>query len=180
MAKAVASFIPKITEKAFEKHGFAAASLIMDWPAIVGHDLAALTRPDRLKWPRGVATFAETDPQAKGRPAATLFLKVDPAAALDIQYRAQQIIERVNAYFGYAAVSALRIIQQPIEFEGASKGGATPAAAHAKTAVKPVPQRPEDKSSASNDSLEQISDDGLREALRRLGSNIRGAGTCND
>ena len=34
--KAVGSFVPRLTRKAFEKYGFSAATLITDWPTIVG------------------------------------------------------------------------------------------------------------------------------------------------
>ena len=53
-------------------------------------------------------------PAEKGRPGATLVLRVDGARALDVQYKARQIIERINAYFGYAAVAELRIVQAPM------------------------------------------------------------------
>jgi hypothetical protein len=42
-------------------------------------------------------------------------MRVDPARALDVEYRARQIIERINAYFGYRAVAELRLIQAPLE-----------------------------------------------------------------
>ena len=49
------------------------------------------------------------------RRGATLMLRVDPARALDVEYRARQIVERINAYFGYRAVETLRIVQAPVE-----------------------------------------------------------------
>ena len=80
--KAVGSFVPGLTRKAFEKYGFSAATLITDWPAIVGRELAAVTAPERLKWPRAVE-HAEDDTNAnagKGRPGATLVLRVGRSA----------------------------------------------------------------------------------------------------
>ncbi len=53
-ARAVGTYVPKLTHKAFEKYGFAAATLITDWAMIVGKDIAGYTAPERLKWPRGV------------------------------------------------------------------------------------------------------------------------------
>ena len=49
---AAGSFVPQLTRKAFEKFGFSAATLIMDWPTIVGGEIAYYTQPERLKWPR--------------------------------------------------------------------------------------------------------------------------------
>lgn len=113
--KAVGSFVPGLTRQAFEKFGFSAATLLTDWDTIVGSDLAACTSPERLKWPRAVEFGEEpSDASDKGRPGATLILTVDPARALDIQYKARQIVDRINAYFGYRAVADLRILQSPL------------------------------------------------------------------
>ncbi|CAN1724088.1 DUF721 domain-containing protein [Hyphomicrobium sp. 1Nfss2.1] len=113
-ARAVGSYVPKLTHKAFEKYGFAAAALITDWAVIVGKEVASYTLPERLKWPRGVDFGAEADETDSGRPGATLIVRVDPARALDVQYRAQQLIERINGHFGYRAVAELRILQAPL------------------------------------------------------------------
>ena len=115
-AKAVGTFVPRLTRQAFEKYGFSAATLITDWAQIVGADLARATAPERLKWPKGVAAHGKAVEEVdQGRPGATLILRVDDGRALDIQYKGRQIIERINAYFGYRAVADLRILQAPIE-----------------------------------------------------------------
>ena len=106
--KAVGTFVPKLTQKAFEKYGFSSATLLTDWARIVGTELARDTVPERLKWPRGAAD----DTTSAG--GATLVLRVDPARALDISYKERQITERINTYFGYRAVADLRIIQAPV------------------------------------------------------------------
>jgi hypothetical protein len=48
------------------------------------------------------------------RRGATLVVRVEGARALDLHYQSRQIVERVNAYFGYAAVSELRLLQAPL------------------------------------------------------------------
>lgn len=69
--------------------------------------------PERVKWPR---VPVDGDPEANaGRTGATLVLRVDPAMALDVEYRTRQIIDRVNSYFGYRAVAELRILQAPLD-----------------------------------------------------------------
>jgi hypothetical protein len=148
--KAVGSFLPKLTAKAFEKYGFGAAAILTDWAEIVGPELARACEPERLKWPR------RAEEEASGaRSGATLMLRVEPARALDVQYRAAQLIERINGYFGYRAVTELRILQAPILRKAAPRP--LPAA-------KPVADRlPQ---------VGPIEDAGLREALERLGRSV--------
>jgi hypothetical protein len=115
--KAVGSFVPRLTKKVMEKYGFSTAALLTDWATIVGADLARHTRPNKLKWPRAVETYGETPAGQSGRPGATLYLMVDAARALDVQYKGRQIIDRINAYFGYRAIADLRIEQVPMVAE---------------------------------------------------------------
>jgi hypothetical protein len=152
--KAVGSFLPGLTRKAFEKYGFSAATLVTDWTTIVGRELAASTAPERLKWPRAVE---QSDEEAgRGRTGATLVLRVDGGRSLDVQHGARQIIERINAYFGYAAVAELRIVQAPVGVEGGSMRPAPRASAH------PLTQE-----------VAHIADPGLRQALARLGGEVK-------
>lgn len=154
-ARAVGSFLPRLTTKALQKYGFSAASLIMDWPAIVGSDFARYAAPERIKWPR----IAErTEDEGAGAPAArsgaVLVLRVDGAKALDVQYRAQQIIERINAYFGYAAVAQLRVIQAPMP-------------------TVPEARAPRARAEPLTGEVSGVADARLRDALARLGAEIR-------
>jgi hypothetical protein len=154
-AKAVGSFVPGLTRKAFEKYGFSAATLITDWPTIAGKELAAFTAPERLKWPRSVRS-SDDDQADSGRPGATLVLRVDPARALNVQYESRQIVERINAYFGYAAIAELRILQAPVT---------------APLQTGPQPPRAAPKPLAQE--VASIADAALREALGRLGAGVR-------
>lgn len=129
-AKAVGSFVPTLTKKAFEKFGFGAAALITDWARIAGAELASYTMPDKLKWPRGAQEDGIHEDEGERR-GATLILRVDPARALDVEYRARQIMDRINSYFGYRAVDTIRLVQTPIgaQPEQARKPNAPPAPA---------------------------------------------------
>ena len=158
--KAVGSFLPGLTARAFEKFGFSTAQLVMDWPTIVGKDVALLSAPERLKWPPrreldAGAVAAESERQRRG---ATLVLRVEGARALDIQYQSRQILERVNAHFGYAAVTELRLVQAPLPAPPAGPGARAGSASRAA-----VPE------------VAGIADAGLREALRRLGAHLHAA-----
>jgi hypothetical protein len=162
-AKAVGSFLPALTRKVFEKYGFSTATLITDWGMIVGGELAAYTAPERIKWPSAVASpNAQAAAPGPGRRGATLVLRVDGGRGLDVQHKARQIIERINAHFGYAAVATLRLVQGPI--------GARPVAPRpsmwtpAQAATLPAPRFAE---------VAQIADPRLREALARLGAEVK-------
>ena len=155
-ARALGTYIPKLTRKAFEKYGFSAASLLTDWAQIVGEETASYTAPERLKWPRSVGIHGDVEAGAEGRPGATLLLRADPARALELQYQAQQILERINGYFGYRAVAELRILQAPLERRAA--------AARPRPLVAAPCEAPE---------LAGIADERLRAALARLKSGLK-------
>jgi hypothetical protein len=159
LGRAVGSFVPKLTQKAFEKYGFSAATLLTDWTSIVGGDLASYTAPERLKWPRGVDAYGDVADGASGRPGATLVLRVDGPRALEVEHRARQILERINAYFGYRAVAEMRIVQAPIT----RRDAATPSIR--KTAARPVP-------AAAPVDLARVADENLRAALAKLQAGI--------
>lgn len=162
-ARAVSSYVPRLTRKAFEKYGFASAALLTDWAGIVGADIASYTAPERLKWPRGVGAFDDIEPGNERRPGATLVVRVDGPRAIELQHKAQQIIERINASFGYRAVSELRFVQAPLDRPSAP--GSSRVAA--RRPADDAPQAPE---------LATVQDEALRAALARLQSNMRREG----
>ena len=74
--KAVGSFLPGLTRKAFEKYGFSTASLVTDWAAIAGTRARRLHRagaPEMAAWRRAADDGAAST--EKGRPGATLVLQ---------------------------------------------------------------------------------------------------------
>ena len=154
--RSVGSLIPKLTRKVFEKFGFSLASLVTDWPAVVGPELARYTAPERLNWPRRLP-----EDSGKRRSGATLMLAVDAARALDVQYSAQQFLERINAHFGYAAVARLRIT--PSVIDDVAANCSCPPPAGESCLVRPAPE------------IGTIADPELRAALARLAANLQAA-----
>jgi hypothetical protein len=159
-AKQVGSFVPRIARAVFEAHGFPSAEVLSEWPAIAGPDLATFTAPERLIWPRRTNDTMREDQtnarQSAHRPAgATLVLRVDGPRALEVQHGAQQIIEKVNGYFGYRAISTLRIVQGPV------------ARRQRKTRAAPPKEIAPDETG-----LDRISDDRLKHALARLAAQV--------
>ena len=163
-ARTVSSFVPRLTRKAFEKYGFASAALLTEWADIVGSEIASFTAPERLKWPRGVEAYGEVEDGAQGRPGATLVLRVDGSRAIELQHKAHQIIERINATFGYRAVAELRFIQAPLVNATGPVGRWMPST---KQMIRREPAAPTAELSA-------IQDDALKAALAKLENNVRG------
>lgn len=157
-ARAASSFVPKIAAKAFEKFGFHTAEIMMQWPTIVGADIAKWTQPERIRWPRMMnGTDGAADIEA--RPGGMLVLRVEPARALDIEYRGAEIIERINRYFGYRAVETLKLIQAPLERSPAQ----APPSASLATPAALAPPPPE---------VASLPDDGLKAALEALWTSV--------
>jgi hypothetical protein len=77
----------------------AGARLLADWAVIVGPALAAATRPLRLE-------------------AGTLTIACNGPTAMEVQYAAARLIERVNTYLGRPSVERLRCAQQPVAASG--------------------------------------------------------------
>ncbi|HPG88804.1 MAG TPA: DciA family protein [Hyphomicrobium sp.] len=152
-AKAVGSFVPKLAAKSFERYGFHSAEIMTAWPRVAGAEIAGFTAPERIKWPRGSG-----EPDGTGASGgATLVLRVEPARALDVEYRSAEIIDRINRYFGYRAVGTLKLIQAPLLKDG--KTGFLPGveAAGQAAGVAPIPA---------------TADGGLKAALETLWSSV--------
>ena len=106
-AKPVAELIAGALDPLVRKRGLARAELIAWWPDIVGSAYAGRTVPERIRWPRD------------GK-AATLFVRCDPSLALQLAHETDRVRERLNGYFGYAAVGAVRIVQGRVGPEAAA------------------------------------------------------------
>ncbi|MCB1368660.1 MAG: DUF721 domain-containing protein [Rhodobacteraceae bacterium] len=137
--------------KAGEKRGFAETRLLTHWAEIAGAATAAICRPVKIGYAR----------QGFG---ATLTLLTNGANAPMLQADLPKLKERVNACYGYAAISHIRLTQT------AEAGFAEAQAAFAPKAQKPAPD-PE-KAARINGETAGVGDEGLRSALAALGYNI--------
>lgn len=149
--RALSRSLVKVTRPILAKGGAALAELVAAWPQIAGPRLADCTALDRLALPRGASA---------GRGPGVLHLRVEPALALELQHVAPQMIEKINAYLGYAAVGRLAFIQRPITRIGEPK----------KRRPKPVPDAGTRAEAARSAAI--IDDPDLRAALSRLGSHL--------
>lgn len=95
----VGRYVPKIAKAAFKKYGFAEPHILNYWTDIVGGKLAKFAEPIKISRPGG------------NDEAAVLTIRVYGPAALELQHREPQILQRINSYYGYRAVGRLRMIQ---------------------------------------------------------------------
>ena len=85
--------------KAGESRGFAVTRLLTHWPEVAGPDLAPLCRPVKIGY------------GSKDGLGATLTLLTSGAAAPLVQMQAERLRDKVNAIYGYAAISRIRVTQ---------------------------------------------------------------------
>ena len=145
---AINSPLSSITRPIFQRRGFLDGKIIQDWALIVGKTLSAISLPEKITFPQGK------------RRQGTIHLRLDNAAfATEVQHLQPLILERINRYFGYSAVANLRIIHGYM---------------NKKESFKSVPfgSLEESEEKELDRKLSNITDPGLRLALKNLGSAV--------
>src|SRR5260370_32477361 len=137
----------RIAGRALGKRALGEAHLRAEWSAVGAAELAAETLPVKLSFPGG------------GRKDGVLKLRVTSAAALSVQHREPQILERINGFFGYGAVARLALVQGPMP-ERVRRGPPTRRPLTAEEAAQLAAR------------ISQVPDSSLKSALERLGTAI--------
>ena len=150
--EAASGFLRDPIRHASETRGFAVARLLTHWPEVVGADLAAMTRPVKIGYNRDGM-------------GATLTLLVASAHAPMVQMQIPRMVEKVNAIYGYAAISRIALTQTAAT--GFSEGQAEFLAAP-KAEQKPAPEILE----KARETTAPIADPGLRSALEAMAQNV--------
>ncbi|MCE8507098.1 DUF721 domain-containing protein [Ruegeria pomeroyi] len=151
--KRTASVLGDQIRRAGETRGFAVGRVLTHWAEIVGQDLAAIARPVNIGY-------------GKGGFGATLTVLTTGAQAPMLEMQKEQLRERVNAAYGYNAISRVRITQTaPVGF---AEGQAT--FDHRPKTATSVP-RPEIVAEAAQ-VADGAKDEDLRAALERLAQNV--------
>jgi hypothetical protein len=149
-ARPLADLIGPCLADAFARQGFASTELVTHWDDIVGAEIAAHAEPMRITWPRRDHPD-DTEP-------ATLVLRCEGPAAIEIQHLSQVIVERVNRFFGWQAIGRIALRQAPLT---RGRKRCPPPAPDAETARR-IAQ-----------SMTGITDEDLRAALGRLGAAVK-------
>ncbi len=140
----LSGLIDKMVAPSVQKRGFVISRLVSEWPAIAG-DMARWSRPSQMNLSRGGGTLKLAIASGFG-----------PVA---LQMKAA-IIDRVNAAFGYRAISEVVFVQTlpPPRRDTSHVPPATPPEARARATWE------------LDAKLEKVASPELRAALRRLGT----------
>jgi hypothetical protein len=150
--EATSALLKERIRSAGESRGFAVTRLLTAWAEIVGADLAAVTRPVKIGY-------------GKGGMGAALTLLTTSVNAPMVQMQLPAIKEKVNACYGYAAISRIMLTQTAPT--GFAEGQAS--FTHAPR-PKPAPD-PMIKAEAARTAT-GVHDNALREALESLTENF--------
>jgi hypothetical protein len=147
-----ASLMQTRIRKASEQRGFAVTRLLTHWIEVVGEAVAQIATPVNVSY-------------GKGGMGATLTLLTTGAQAPMLEMQKEKIREKVNACYGYSAISRVRITQTaPVGF------------AEGRIAFAPAPIPAEKPDAAVQLAAETLSsnveNDDLRAALAALGANV--------
>ena len=148
-ARSLSDLASGFLAETYKRQGFASSELVMRWPDIVGPEIAAHAEPLKLQWQRAI----------DGEPSepATLVLRVEGPAAIEIQHLSNVIMERVNRFFGWQAVGRLALRQAPL----------------ARRERTPRPKADEAAAARVAATLTSVGDEDLRMALARLGAAVK-------
>ncbi|WP_041527412.1 DUF721 domain-containing protein [Paracoccus aminophilus] len=159
--EAAASLVAQPVRAVGESRGFAVVRLLTNWAEVVGPETAARTRPVRIAHGRGFG--------------ATLTLLVSGAHAPLIEMELPRIRDKVNACYGFNAVSKIVLTQTAPT--GFSEGQAQFVPAPRKRAETPPTVEQLD---AAASVAQGFSDPGLAAAMRQLALNTLSRRDTND
>lgn len=90
-------YTQKIVRPVFKARGLMEGKIITHWAQIVGERFARLALPEKITFPKGK------------KKEGTLYLSVTSSSSLLIHYGQGLILEHVNTFFGYKAISKLQM-----------------------------------------------------------------------
>jgi len=146
--KRLSTMIDPMIAPSAKARGFAIGRIVSHWHDIVG-DMSSWCRPDAVSFPRD------------SRMDGTLRLQIASGRGPQAQAMSDVIIDRVNANFGYRAISRISLVQ-------------TLSTPMQSASPKPAPQLNQTQHDiwTLDDKLKDVKSPELRAALRRLGSSV--------
>ncbi len=157
-ARQVGEIAGKIMDPVLSRRSGMTIDLLNAWPELAGDEYCDFTRPEKINWPNRAH---EDDPFKPG----ILVVACDGAMALYFQHDLSRICERVNVFFGFAAISKIKILQKPVQ---KTRKAARNAGASSRVILD------ENRESRLKAILAHIKDPRLRDKLERLGYGVMG------
>ena len=152
--KRTATLVSQDVRRVGESRGFAVSRLLTHWTEIAGQDVAAIARPVNVSYGKG------------GQLGATLTLLTTGPQAPMLEMQREQLRHKINAVYGYNAISRVRITQT-------APTGFADGQVSLDTRPKQVERVIGPEIAAEADRAARgVVDDGLRAALERLGRNV--------
>jgi len=97
--KKIGDNLPKIIDKKIKEKIFVEVSLIKQWNNVVGNDIA------KFCWP--IKVIFSNIKNSNG----IIFLKTKRGKSMEIEFKSEEIIEKLNQYFGYKAIGKISVVQ---------------------------------------------------------------------
>lgn len=145
--KKIGDTIPNIVGNNLKKFNFIQISILQSWADIVGKKIANCSYPIKVVF---------TNQENLG---GKLFLKVERGKTMEIEFKCQEIIEKLNQFFGYQAITKINIVQN-LEINNSNKS---------KNYI------PKNKTrNHSSESINKIKQIKLQKALKKLDKTIFG------
>lgn len=151
-ARPVSELAAKVLEPVIARRAGMRIDLLAAWADLVGPLHAQYTRPEKIIWPRRAT---DEDPFQPGQ----LVVACEGARAVLFQHEVDEILSRLNVYFGFQAIARIKIVQKPV-----LRLRERPAMLEQR--LEPV------QANRLAGILDKVGDDKLRQSLARLGKGV--------
>ena len=88
--------LPRSVKSILKKNGYNYSEIISKWNMLLGNDISSCSYPKSIK-------------MTKGDKNGTLVLAVKRGNEIDIEYSKNEIINKINSYFGYKLINEIRL-----------------------------------------------------------------------
>ena len=88
--------LPRGVKGILKKNGYNYSEIISKWNMLLGNDISSCSYPKSIK-------------MTKGDKNGTLVLAVKRGNEIDIEYSKNEIINKINSYFGYKLINEIRL-----------------------------------------------------------------------
>lgn len=128
------------------------------WDEIVGPEFADCSRPDKIVWPKQRDMGTLNTEQGGGLSPGQLTIACEGSRALFLSHQQDEILQRINAFFGFPALNRIKIVQKVV-------------VKHDLRRKKPRKLSTREQKKLT-EMVDEIEDERLKEALTKLGKAV--------